>query len=264
LDSNIFASYKNKSYIDLRTLIEKNFPDVNIKDEEGYPLILLAVDNSDIRIIEILISMGSNVNSKDNSGITPLHLAVYNRNIDIIDILIANKANIEACENHGYTPFHLAIMCGNIEAAKTLVSKGVNIYAKSNSGKTPLFLAKQKADEAMIQYLASIPVLDESFIDILKMIVNKYGKGPLLDLEICKAFVADYAKRNYREESLCLFEAVEAGVSKALLGSSFENEASCMEQQQEKLQNNIGMKPATSIYIVNILAQILWDGHVPL
>ena len=100
--------------------------------------------------------------------------------------------------------------------------------------------------------------MDQSFIEVLQKIVKKHGKGPLLDPEKCRAFVADYAKRDYKQESCLLLKAVEAGVSRAILASSFNDLTACMNQQHKKLQDELGFDPAESIYVVNILAQILW------
>jgi hypothetical protein len=211
----------------------------------------------DAEIALVLISNGAKVNAKSNDGLTPLHVAVYHGKIEIINLLVSKGADIDARDNNGFTPLHMAVGRGNIEIAKILVGKGSNVYAKGNQGHTLLDIAKKVGDAVILQYLAGILVLDEGFLDILTMIVDKYGKGPLLDIGICRAYVSDYAKRDYKKESQCLFKAVEAGVPRAILGSDYANLQLCLEQQHKKLQEKMNMDSMESLYIVNILGQIM-------
>jgi hypothetical protein len=291
MDKDPFIDVRNSSVVDIKRFIEKN-SGTNVNDfrsKDGSTMLHIAADHTgNAEIVKILISKGAdvyakddigstplhyaknaeiadvlisnraNINAKAKGGITPLHLAIFRGKMDVINVLISKGADIEAVEDNGHTPLHGAILCGNVEAAKVLIKKGANVYAKNIAGQTTLYLAKQKDDAAMLQYLSGITVMDEGFIDILKIIVEKHGKGPFLDIGICRGFIADYVKNEYKEESLCLFKAVEAGVSKTILGSNYNSLQFCMKRQHKKLIEEIGMDATKSKYIVNILGLVLW------
>jgi uncharacterized protein with HEPN domain len=253
--NDVFIDIRNSSAADIRHFIENNFSDANYSSDTGYTLLHCATQSAgNAEVIKVLISMGADVNAKTKENITPLHNAAVCGYLDAINVLLSHNANIEAKEEYGHTPLLGAVVRGNVEAAKVLVKRGADVYAKNNAGKTALFLAKQNGDTAMIQYLSSI---GEGFINILKKIVEKHGKGPLLDIEICRAYVADYARRDYKEESLWLFMAVEAGVTKEILGWGYAMLSDCLKDQHKKLQE-MGMETEKSMFIVDVLGQVMW------
>jgi hypothetical protein len=123
-----------------------------------------------------------------------------------------------------------------------------------------LYIAKLNNDKEMIKYLSGISILNEDsegFLEILQDIVYKHGKELFLDKRKCKAFIADYTKGDYKEESLCLYKAIEAGVSKAIHEADFFYLRPCMEQQQKKLQE-MGMDVIKATYIVDALEKVFW------
>ena len=241
---------------------------VNAKDNMGLTPLHYATD---FKTAEILALNGADVNCKCNDGLTPLHLAIYRGNIETSEILLLHGADINAKENNGCTPLHGAALIDRVEIAKFLVSKGADVNLKNNSNQTPLDLAMQAGIASMVQYLSGISDqsvlkdnfktteddIDQNFIDVLIKIVNEQGKEPLLDPEKCRAFVSDYAKRDFKKESRLLFKAVEAGVSKAISVSSNDDLEVCIKQQHKKLQDDFDLDPAKSQYVVNILAQVL-------
>ncbi|MDR0497668.1 MAG: sel1 repeat family protein [Treponema sp.] len=99
--------------------------------------------------------------------------------------------------------------------------------------------------------------LDEHFINILKKLIDKHGKEPLLDPSKAKAFLADYARREYREESSLIIKAVEAGVTRELAASNDKNLISCIERQSKLLRKTVSIKPKVALDAVNVLAHVL-------
>ena len=290
MDNDFFKEIRNIPPADIRRFIEGCIVNGKSQDENGVTLLHLAANQAgnakiaeviisikadvvhaidgfgwtplhyamDAEIANVLISNHAKLDVKSNDGFTPLHTAVYHGKEDVVNFLIRKGADIKAKDNNGFTALHMSVGLKNVDVVKVLVEGKADVDAKCNKGLTPLDLAKKIGDTATLQYLIGIPALDEGFLDVLKKIVEKHGKGPLLDIGICRGHVSDYAKRDYKEESQCLFMAVEAGVSRAILGAEYRNLKPCLEQQYKKLWEEIGLERGKSMFILNMLGQIMW------
>lgn len=69
----------------------------DLKDDEGRtPVMLAAKNNSNIRILEILIDAGADLEARDEAGQAIIHYGAINPETDIIEFLIDNDVNLEA------------------------------------------------------------------------------------------------------------------------------------------------------------------------
>jgi ankyrin repeat protein len=59
-------------------------------------------------MIELLLAKGANINIKKNDGYTPLHLAVGRGNVAMVELLVAKGADVNVKNNAGDTPLMLA------------------------------------------------------------------------------------------------------------------------------------------------------------
>jgi ankyrin repeat protein len=71
-----------------------------------------------------LISQGVDVNAKTNDGRTPLMMAANQGDKYLTEVLIANGANINAKNNEGKTPLLLAKERGQKEIVELLLKHG--------------------------------------------------------------------------------------------------------------------------------------------
>ncbi|RDD46134.1 E3 ubiquitin-protein ligase MIB1 [Trichoplax sp. H2] len=132
---------------------------VNIKKDDGYSALHIAVLNSYIEVADLLIQQGhADINSCNAiNGETPLHIAIDKANVKMIELLLERDADINLQDMIGNTPLHKIIrtltqilarekQSGTYEKiAKTsalsiismLLSKGANINIKDNEGSTP-------------------------------------------------------------------------------------------------------------------------------
>ena len=83
-------------------LIEKG-ANINASDSCGYTALISAAING-----KGLIEKGANINQYDNDGFTPLMHAVQNSNIKVIKILLDNGADKDAVSKRGYTAMSLS------------------------------------------------------------------------------------------------------------------------------------------------------------
>jgi tetratricopeptide (TPR) repeat protein len=96
--------------------------------------------------------------------------------------------------------------------------------------------------------------MDNGFIDILKNLVKEQGNAALTDEKKCKAFLADYAKNEYKKECRLILIAVEAGMSKVIDGA--EELTACKKAFIRDLEEE-GLNSAVAADIVNALALVL-------
>ena len=97
--------------------------------------------------------------------------------------------------------------------------------------------------------------MDKTFIDVLQKIMAEQGKEALLNESKCKALLADYTKGEYKKESRLLFQALKAGVQKAI--NTAQELASCKKQQAMLLYEDYGLDKKSAADTVNALAFVL-------
>jgi ankyrin repeat protein len=109
-------------------------------------------------IIKEALDKGTDPNLKNEDDYTLLHMAVKHKQREIEELLIARKADVNAKNKNGNTPLHIVAMWGTepgyTEMADPLLDAKANPHEKNKEGKTALDIAKkpelqQKLMEAM-------------------------------------------------------------------------------------------------------------------
>lgn len=119
LESELLNAIKAGSLVTVQKLIKNPALDVNKGDEYGCTPVLLAVQERDERVLEVLLSLkksdGSfavNVNKSNMDGITPLLAACQTGDHIAVDILLAVAGiDVNQADNNGETP--LLVACKN-------------------------------------------------------------------------------------------------------------------------------------------------------
>lgn len=81
----------------------------------------VAVANSHIECVDVLLRSGANVDQVDNNGRSLLHLCSETGNAIVAQHLIQNGANTEIRDRWGLTPLLLAAHTGSAEVIKILI-----------------------------------------------------------------------------------------------------------------------------------------------
>jgi len=97
--------------------------------------------------------------------------------------------------------------------------------------------------------------VDKTFIDILQKLIVEQGKEALLNESKCKALLADYTKNEYNKESRLMFQALKAGVQKAI--DTTQELVICKKQQVRLLHEDYGLDEKLAADVVNTLALVL-------
>ena len=155
---------------------------INKKNKLGIVPIHLASYKGNIKIIDLLISNGSDIyvlsekllnvihyscqgnkpnsllyydlrynfdyNILDKRNSTPLHWACFSSAYECVNFLMEKNVNLNSQDIEGNTPLHLAVSSGVSKIVRLLLQKGALVDIKNKSGFTPLQLAfKEKRIE---------------------------------------------------------------------------------------------------------------------
>ena len=116
------------------------------------------------RVRFLLDRSGIDINYKGYDGETPLHLAVINSDLEMITLLLDRKARIDEPDRDGYTPLALAAARNKTKAIKLLTTRGAGLETAIPGGYTPLFVAvgagKLAAARALIEAGARCDVVE--------------------------------------------------------------------------------------------------------
>ena len=116
-----------------------------INNEDGIPLLVLALEFDNYSTVNLLLDLGANPNVANQAGSTPLHYAAHPTTpIAIASALLQCGANVNAINCIRNTPLHLAVMNKNKDVINLLIAHGANVNIKNRDGLTPLELAKKE------------------------------------------------------------------------------------------------------------------------
>lgn len=101
----------------------------------GKTPLMQAVEQEDVRFIELLLSYGASVHARGFDGWTPLHLAVD----------IAIDGTIQSHGEPGTEP---------VSVIAVLLQHGADIHSQTDDGLTPLDIAKGYKNRKLIAYLS--------------------------------------------------------------------------------------------------------------
>ncbi|PCI37911.1 MAG: hypothetical protein COB50_03105 [Thiotrichales bacterium] len=134
--------------ITIEMLESADVVEVNKTTNGGNTLLMVAIKNSNIEIVKLLLKNGANVNVTNNYGHTALMIAVLNKTVsnittEIVKLFLKNGANVNATNKRGWNALMmLADGNDNIEIAKLLLGDGINVSATTNKSRsTALMIA---------------------------------------------------------------------------------------------------------------------------
>lgn len=134
-------------------------PTIHSCDDRGYSALHIACMYGKPKIVDILLSHGSNVHATDYSGSTPLHHASSRGHQNALLLLIHSGANINTCDSEGNTPLHFASSNGHDGCVKAILyfsehnGSDLNINKRNNHGDTSLHNASRWGYEMIVKLL---------------------------------------------------------------------------------------------------------------
>lgn len=123
------------------------FPSINIKDQNGDTLIMLAVKNNNYELVKLLLDKEADPCIPTAQGLTTLMHAARHNNVEIIKLLLKAGVSIDAQDNEGNTALMHAVF-GGARGTVTffLISRAVrvNTLLCNNRKQTALDIAIKK------------------------------------------------------------------------------------------------------------------------
>lgn len=155
-------------------IIIKNQPGVvEEKMPEGFTALHICAANDHIEIASDLLKVGANKDATDKNGRTPLIVAVSQSNKRMVELLITYECKVDAQDSEGNTALHvaqisralpdtLARLLGvplvnddtGIQISCMLVEARASITIKNKKGKTPIDLCSDTATKEFLKRLA--------------------------------------------------------------------------------------------------------------
>jgi truncated hemoglobin YjbI len=97
-------------------------------------------------VVRALVQGGANVHANDGvKHCTALHMAARRGNVEVAAALLDCGADIEARDSLGETPLRRAVNCNKIEVAALLLARGADRHSRGSKGLTPLTAARTSA-----------------------------------------------------------------------------------------------------------------------
>lgn len=154
-------SDKSKDSWIVRLLLHSGADPNSIVSNGHQTALLVAIDESNLGLVKILIAAGADANPSLGSGVerTPLQLAVEKGQMDIVNILLGNGADINTppFDRYGATALQFAAIGGYVGIAQLLIQRGADVNALSAKigGRTALEGAAEHGRIDMLQLLLS-------------------------------------------------------------------------------------------------------------
>jgi ankyrin repeat protein len=105
---------------------------VNVVNAYGVNAMLLAAEDSNTQVIELLLKAGAKANSANLDGETALHLVARSGNVEAAKLLLAHGAKVDPREKFGdQTPLMWAAARRHAPMVELLASKGADVNARS-------------------------------------------------------------------------------------------------------------------------------------
>ena len=91
-----------------------------------------------------LVQTGLNVNAQSPHGDTPLLIAIQERDLKKVQLLLDADAQVNTADAQGYTPLMWAAIEDDLEIVQELLARGADVKAKDKKGFTVLDMAGGK------------------------------------------------------------------------------------------------------------------------
>jgi len=96
------------------------------------------------------------VNDTDNFGNTALILAVQEENHEVVEVLLANEAAVDKANDDGQTALHAGASAGNSQIVQYLVDAKANLNIVCDEGESALIKATHQNHHEIVSILLSL------------------------------------------------------------------------------------------------------------
>lgn len=139
----------------IEELINCEIQNINIVDEFGYNLLMVAIVNEANETSKYLIEMGINLDFQDSEGKSILHYLAHYPNVNILSLIKGKELKTNLKDKHGNTALWAAILNanGNYEYIQFLIEHGANPESLNKVNRSPKWLANDIGSKKIIEIL---------------------------------------------------------------------------------------------------------------
>ena len=149
-----FGTYIAKNKTQICNLFIQGGIDVDSRDENGTPMLNIAVRNDNEAFVSKLIELGADINVvSEDRGYTPVMDAVWRGNLDITKILVNKGAELNTINKEGQTNLVLAVGADKTDIVKILAKHGADPDIKDQMGMSAYGYATLFRKEKIVQIL---------------------------------------------------------------------------------------------------------------
>ncbi|KAL5022254.1 hypothetical protein ScPMuIL_001409 [Solemya velum] len=139
----------------------KPFAHINCRDNQANTPLHLAVEGSNLQMVDFLINHGADTGLKNSSEMAPLHVAVVNGSLKTLECLLKhNEVDVNTSGEKGATALHYCALRDHDQCAKKLLEYGAKPCKKCQNGYYPIHEAAKNAAaktlEVLIQHVESL------------------------------------------------------------------------------------------------------------
>ncbi|KAL1700163.1 ankyrin repeat-containing domain protein [Schizophyllum commune] len=135
---------------------------IELVDDDGWPLLHQAAKHGHLNVCRVLISRGADLNAPD-SGLSPMHVAAQAGHAHVLEYLldINPSVHIDKQAGDGTNSLYLAAVWGHLEVVTLLLSRGANVNGIDRSlWERPLDGAARKGHLRIVELFLSQPGVD--------------------------------------------------------------------------------------------------------
>jgi ankyrin repeat protein len=208
---------------DLHALVElvPTTIDINASDKAtDTSALAYAIANSNLDLVNVLISAGASPNSVNSTGETPLMHLRSDAPVEFVHQLIELGFDVKARDNSGRSVLMTIARFSNLAVVKELIDAGAKIDERDNEGNTVLMGAAENSDTSILKFLiksgASLDRKNDDGKSAL-MIAAREGHGENLKALIEAGATTDLPANDLNEALLLVARGEDASTLKVLL-----------------------------------------------
>jgi len=149
---NIFDLVRKGNTSAVEQWIKSHPESLNIPNEHGYTLLMLAAYHGHLETTRFLVKIGADVDGKSNYG-TPVMAATIKGKSKIVAVLLTNGADPNIPDKNGTTALLYASIFSLNDIAEQLLKAGANPTLKDDKGNMALDYAVLTQNEILIKIL---------------------------------------------------------------------------------------------------------------
>lgn len=152
-DSGLILAIEKGDRNIVRNYMDAGFS-VNTRNEEGVPILSIAIEHQSVSTVKMLMFLGADVNGiRMDRGNTPIMDAAAVGHLELVNYLLSYSPDLEIVSKNGQTAAMLAVGNGHVEVGLSLLKRGSDPHKKDLLGMSVLSYAKLYKYKKIIDFL---------------------------------------------------------------------------------------------------------------